>query len=125
MQEITIHPHPQSGLYCLAEHYDVEAHGFVFTIAKGYQFDGASIPPVFWIAFYSPYDPKVIKAALVHDFLYDTHEVSRKEADQVFKSFLEEKGVPRPRAFLMWLAVRMFGWIGWRKPNPQDDSHRT
>ena len=51
-------------------------------------------------------------AAVIHDRLYCTAELSRKEADQVFYNALRSSGVARWRAWLMWAGVRIAGH--WR-----------
>lgn len=49
------------------------------------------------------------EAAVIHDWLYTTHQVSRREADAVFEEALLVGGEPRWRAWLMWLGVRVGG----------------
>ncbi|MFJ3487720.1 DUF1353 domain-containing protein [Pseudomonas sp. NPDC090202] len=48
-------------------------------------------------------------AATVHDFLYTTGQVSRKEADAVLYRALRAEGVARWRAWLFWAGVRLGG----------------
>ncbi len=48
-------------------------------------------------------------AATVHDWLYTTGQVSRKDADAVFYRALRAEGVARWRAWLFWLGVRVGG----------------
>ena len=42
---------------------------YTFTIPKGYEFDGASIPRVFWRIVGANTDNRFIVAAMVHDFV--------------------------------------------------------
>lgn len=51
-------------------------------------------------------------AAVIHDRLYWTAELSRKDADRVFYNALRSSGVARWRARLMWAGVRIGGH--WR-----------
>lgn len=51
-------------------------------------------------------------AATVHDRLYVTAELSRRDADAVFLNALRASGVARWRAWLMWAGVRLGGY--WR-----------
>jgi hypothetical protein len=46
-------------------------------------------------------------AATVHDWLYTTGQVSRKQADAVLYRALRAEGVARWRAWLFWAGVRM------------------
>ena len=48
-------------------------------------------------------------AATVHDMLYTTGQVSRKEADAVLYRALLAEGVARWRAWLFWAGVRVGG----------------
>lgn len=48
-------------------------------------------------------------AAVVHDYLYDSSGIGRKDADNVFYRALRASGVARWRAGLMYAGVRIFG----------------
>ncbi|OOL39357.1 DUF1353 domain-containing protein [Pseudomonas sp. FSL W5-0299] len=48
-------------------------------------------------------------AATVHDWLYTTGDISRKEADAVLYRALRAEGVARWRAWLFWIGVRVGG----------------
>lgn len=47
--------------------------------------------------------------AVIHDYLYTTGELSRKDSDRVFYSALRSSGTARWRAWLMWGGVRIGG----------------
>lgn len=79
-----------------------------FTIPKGFLFDGASIPPMFWGLIGEPDDNEFIEAALVHDFLY-RRRYNREVSDKIFKDYLIREGVWGWKATLMWAAVRIGG----------------
>lgn len=49
------------------------------------------------------------EAAVVHDWLYTSHEVDRRTADAVFREAVLAGGDPGWRAWLMWLGVRVGG----------------
>ena len=101
--------------YQLVEPYWVQrANTPRFLIHAGYCFDGASIPSVIgltWAVTYSKFHPKVMRAALVHDWLCDDRpawSTSRVAAD-IFQQMLYEDGASRKKAALMVRAVRWFG----------------
>lgn len=48
-------------------------------------------------------------AATVHDWLYTTGQISRKEADAVLYRALRAEGVARWRAWIFWIGVRVGG----------------
>lgn len=50
--------------------------------------------------------------AVIHDYLYGTANLSRRQSDEVFYNALRSSGVARWRAWLMWTGVRIGGH--WR-----------
>lgn len=80
-----------------------------FLIPRGYVWNGASIPKVVRPLIGSPFDGPFVTAALLHDFLYETHGASRTYADQLFHAELLTQGAGAVRAYTMYSAVRMFG----------------
>lgn len=56
-------------------------------------------------------------AATIHDMLYTMQPAgfTRADADGVFFRALLDCNVPAWRAFLMWIAVRAFGWTIWSR----------
>lgn len=85
-----------------------------FTVPAGFRTDFASVPRVFWTTF-PPYG-RYTKAAVLHDFLYShAANVTRKDADGLFRRVTLEDGTRRWRANLMYRAVRWFGKRNWKK----------
>ena len=90
------------------------------TVKAGTKFDGASIPRFLWSTTGSPFMPQYVGPALVHDIVYrrkmdDHRDVSRKEADLIFKVLLKRNYVNAYQSNKMHLAVRSFGWKYWSK----------
>lgn len=87
-----------------------------FIVPKGFVTDLASIPRIL-----SPLFPKVgdnLPAAVLHDWLYSkkcTEKVDRKEADIFFLNMMAKWGVKPWRRYLMYYAVRLFGWMFYKK----------
>jgi len=84
-------------------------------VPVGFKTDGATIPRPFWLTTGTPFRPEYIRAAIVHDYLYQTGQLSRLEADSIFRMILLEDGTGRYQAFKMFWALRAFGWLVWRK----------
>lgn len=115
IRDVRLDPIPCAGMYTLMKdaHYIVE--DVEFTVPRLFQTDGASIPRFAWITTGTPFDPKHIRAAVLHDYLYQTNNVTRKKADQIFRKLLRHDDVSAYQAFKMYGALRAFGWVAWRK----------
>lgn len=91
-----------------------------FRAPKGFTTDGASIPHWAWPIIGPPMREDYLKSAIIHDFLYRINGCSRKFADDIFYLGMKDCGVPTWKAYAMFLAVRVGGWIGWNKYRRQD-----
>jgi hypothetical protein len=78
------------------------------TVPEGFITDLASVPrlPGMFLLFGN----KARKSAVLHDWLYSTGERPREFADAVFYAAMRHEE-PAWRRALMWLAVRLAGWI--------------
>lgn len=81
-------------------------------VPKDFKTDFASIPRVMWRVL--PKSGKYDSAGVIHDFLYYTGEVSRKEADQVLVEAAAASGVSAATCKLIYAGVRLGGWKPWR-----------
>ncbi len=103
-------------IFTLREDLTVEG----ITVPSGFASDGASVPRFFWQLVFPPGDQKALRAAFVHDFLYRTHPAgwTREQADMLFLKLLLADGMPKFRAVLAWLGVRLFGGAAWKAGSP-------
>lgn len=87
--------------------YQSDVAGRVIVVPEGFETDLASVPrlPVVYLLT----GDTSSKAAVVHDYLYSTGEVSRKVADAVLKEASAVIGVSGWRRWLMWAGVRIGG----------------
>ncbi|MFI9510898.1 DUF1353 domain-containing protein [Nocardia sp. NPDC052566] len=75
-----------------------------FIVPEGFRTDFASVPrAVVWLV---PRYGVYTKAAILHDFLRQSHTVSAADADGIFRRCLHEDNVSIPRRYMMWAAVR-------------------
>jgi Protein of unknown function (DUF1353) len=86
--------------------------GLTITVPKGYTSDLASIH---WCLRWVLHSKEIDGPALVHDWLYNTHLVSRPIADAVFHEALLVCGVSRLKVWIMVTAVRIFGGPAYRR----------
>lgn len=82
---------------------------FAVDVDAGFEFDGASIPRIFWwIPGFAPIGPH-LWAALLHDYLCDhPDKLPRTIADAVFAELIEETGIGW-RGRIMIAAVWAYG----------------
>lgn len=87
--------------------YASKVADMTITVPAGFVTDYASVPrlPVVFDLFGDTSD----EAAVVHDYLYTTHLVTRPMADAVLREASKVTGVPAWRRWPMWLGVRLFG----------------
>ena len=84
---------------------------YKFKIPKGYCYDGASIPRLFWRVVGSNTDNKFLIPALVHDVLCEHHEYVHNDksfSTEVFNALLESSEVGKLRRFCMKNSVACF-----------------
>ena len=95
-------------------------------VGAGFVTDFASIPRIArWLI---PKLGRYNKAAVVHDAIYQNQasyppttfwlsgvEFARSEADLVFLDGMRDLGVVKWKRTLMYWAVRMCGWMAWKK----------
>ena len=84
---------------------------YEFIIPKGYCYDGASIPRLFWRIIGSNTDNKFLIPALIHDILCENHlyiDNDRTFSTEVFNALLEGSGVFGLKRFLMKNSVGIF-----------------
>lgn len=106
--------------------YDGDSDGsFGYHVPKGFITDLASVPPILNALLPTP--PNVDAPAALHDYLYLGQPIGaenpfeyvvsmkRATADLVFLKAMLDNGVAGWRARIYYLAVRVFGWMAWRK----------
>lgn len=89
-------------------------------IKSGFKFDGGSIPRLFQ-AIECPMSYAMAYASCVHDALYGSGKLSRKEADKVFYKALIACGMGTLEALAIWKAVRIGGEDHY-KPSKNDNN---
>ena len=74
--------------------------------------DFASVPRIFWSIF-PPYG-EYTQAAVLHDYLYQTHFRTKKESDLIFLEAMGVLKVPAWKKYIMYEAVNLFGGHAWK-----------
>lgn len=91
--------------------YDSDVAGQVFVVPVGFVTDFASVPRIPFV--FDLLGDVAHAAAIVHDWLYTTHPVSREVADAVLKEASILQGLSPYKAWLMWAGVRAGGASHW------------
>lgn len=98
-----------------------EGSGETINVPADFITDFASVPrPLWWII---PQWGSYGNAAVVHDFLYQTHIRSRKCADEIFLEAMKVCGTSWLCRHIMFLAVRIFGGLAYH--GKKSTSHNT
>ena len=87
--------------------------GNLYTITKGFWWDGSSQPKITWSAVGSPWDEDGYPGALAHDILYATQVKSRAIADRVKYEIDRKNGMSWIKAQLIYRTLRTVGWRAW------------
>ena len=74
-------------------------------VPVGYITNGASVPRFFWW-YQPPFDPAILPAVIIHDFLCDKEQY--KKADRYFKEILELLDISATRVKILVGAVRVY-----------------
>lgn len=112
----------------LSEAYEVvvdlkrQVGNVTVVVPKFFQYDGSSIPTAAWPLIGTPFNPRFMTASVFHDWIYHTHSMSRKAADQLLRDVLIEDGVSEAKAWIMHSAVSNFGKPYWAN-DPDDNSY--
>ena len=95
-------------------HHEFTYHWGVarITVPVGFETDFASIPRIFRIII--PKLGRWNKAAVLHDYAYQTQTMTRKQADDLFRDSMKGLGVLAWKINIMYWAVRIGGWMAWR-----------
>ena len=93
---------------------------YEFHIPKGYCYDGASIPRIFWRVTGSNTDNRFLVAALIHDVLCEHHEYvdnNKSFSTNVFDTLLKGSGVSAFQRFFMKNSVACYQTVfcKWKK----------
>lgn len=83
-----------------------------FLVPAGQTTDFASVPK--FMTWLLPRYGKWTKAAILHDHLWRTGKVSKKDADGIFRRALRELDVPLHKRWAMWSAVRLTSIFKYR-----------
>ena len=109
-----VRPLPKENKYELIFSLNFFIGNTFYEVPAGFRFE-CSVPMFFRRVLPTPFQPKVMRAAAIHDYLYHNHICSRKEADKIFRETLMQDGVSKIVANIMYAGVRIGGWCAYNK----------
>jgi len=90
--------------FALVEPLTYRGNRDTFVVPAGFVTDFASVPRlVTWLL---PRYGAYTRAAILHDHLWERDDVTKADADGLFRRAMRELGVSAPRRWMMWAAVR-------------------
>lgn len=113
-------------LFKLLRAFDWSAGGRRFRIPAGFVTDLASIPDAAGF-FMTNNDPRILRAALPHDWLYQYRGsppesgalFSRADADMILREGMAVCGAGWFARWTVWFHVRLYGAFAWKPANAQ------
>jgi len=116
--QLKVKPNNDGRYWILLEDLICQWNEFYIKIPKGFITDFASVPRIFW-SFLPPVG-RYIKPAVLHDYLYRYTKFNRKICDNIFLETMRDMKVPLYQRLLLYLGVRIGGWISYRKYEKQN-----
>jgi hypothetical protein len=109
-----ITPHNSDDLWTLDETFEIEIPGVgLMRIMKGFVCDFGSIPKCAWFLVGHPLTIICMVAYLIHDALYSSKLLTRKQADKILFKLLRMYGAGIVRSSAIYSAVRLGGRLAW------------
>lgn len=99
--------------YTSAKEGAMGKYQITFTVPEGLYTDFASVPQIVW-SVVCPIG-RHTRAAVLHDYLYASQIITRKESDDIFWEAMVTDGCTAFEVIVMWGAVRLFGSFAWNK----------
>lgn len=97
----------KSTMLKLVRPLDFKFKNINYSIERGFVSDGGSIPRAFW-RILTPLDGRYIKIFVIHDWMYSTNVVSRKDADIFLRDSLKYAGMSCLLYETCYNSVRLF-----------------
>jgi len=115
--ELKVKPTEDGKMWILLEDFeyylgDLDS-GVSIKVPAGFVTDFASVPQFLW--WILPPFGKYTKPAVLHDYLYRKTKFNREICDGIFLEAMEVMNVPVWQRLLLYLGVRIGGWVPYRK----------
>ena len=112
MIKVAIHPADDNGnIITLLDDISIVWRGQKYTVPAGFSCDGCSVPTFLWDSVSPQLDPRTLRGAIVHDYIYrgNVPGINRKEADMLLRELIKEDGFSAFKAGVVYWGVRLAG----------------
>ncbi|WP_392552934.1 DUF1353 domain-containing protein [Orbus wheelerorum] len=93
--------------YILLEPLNYNVNNEVITVPSGFITDGNTLPRFLW-SIYPPLN-KALRAAILHDYMYDNAIMTKAIADDAYKKVCRECGVNKRMMYIALFFIHFFG----------------
>ena len=116
---MTVDIHQENGagnIITLCQDLEIKFQDKMFIVPAGCQSDGASVPEFLWSSVSPRIDPRTLRGALAHDYLYRNYVPgwSREDADRLFYHLIREDGLSWWKSQKAYWGIRIFGKGAWQ-----------
>lgn len=104
---------PRRKMILLDDVFFIDSLGILWRAQTGSEIDGASIPRFFWRFIGSPFVGLYRRASVIHDVACVERNRPHQEVHRMFYDAMIADNVPKIKARIMYMAVRVFGpkWL--------------
>ena len=101
--------------WSLDHNFSFRYYNTVYTVKKGFDFDGSSIPRAAWTLVGHPLQTQKLLAALFHDILYCVHIQPRDWCDEAYFDIQTATGESWAICRTRYYTLRTVGWVAYPK----------
>jgi hypothetical protein len=100
-------------VWVIENEYTTMLGSTAYIVPRGFVTDFTSIPRIFQSIL--PRWSDYARGALIHDYLYSTHLLSKEASDKVLFDLMTQDNVNVRQKYMIYWAVKWFGGKAWRK----------
>lgn len=99
-----------------------ESPKYIIRVYKGFRTDGGSLR--WWMSLIVrilPFDPRILMAFILHDFIYRSHLLSRAIGDRILWDVMKIKPSPNfLQRWIIWFCVRIGAYFAYWSKSDKD-----
>ncbi len=103
--------------YVVTSPLTFETSDYIITVLEGFVYNGANIPDEATSIIGCSMDYAMALSSCIHDALYTSKLLSRKDSDKIFYACMLSLGKSRLEALAIYKIVRLFGGSNYNRNN--------